>query len=88
MGHSVSDDISSTLCSLKYLMVDQAARVMAECGQGTLMAKVDLHNTYRHVPIHIGNQHLLGLEWNCCLCWQDPLVSALHLKCSQRWQSV
>ena len=63
MGHSVNDGISPTLCSLKYLMVDQAARAVAECGQGTLMAKVDLHSAYRHVPVHSGDQHLLGLEW-------------------------
>lgn len=62
MGHSVNNGISPTLCSLKYLMVDQAARAVAKCDQGTLMAKVNLHSTYRHVPVHSGDQHPLGLE--------------------------
>ena len=63
-GFSVNDGIAPALCSLEYISVDEAARMMARCGRGALMAKTDLKSAYRHVPVHPADQHLLGLEWN------------------------
>ena len=63
-GFSVNDGISPSLCSLDYISVDQAARLIAKCGRGALMAKTDLQSAYRQVPVHPEDQHLLGLEWD------------------------
>lgn len=62
-GSSVNDGISLALCSLEYASVDQAARLVARCGKGALMAKTDLLSAYRHVPVHTSDRHLLGIEW-------------------------
>ena len=63
-GFSVNDCISPALRSLEYVSVDEAARMLARCGRGALMAKTDLKSAYRHVPVHPADQHLLGIEWN------------------------
>ena len=63
-GASVNDGISTELSSLVYITVDKAARLVAHCGKGALMAKTDLRSAYRHVPVHRDDQHLLGIEWD------------------------
>jgi hypothetical protein len=40
-GKSVNDGISSELCSLKYVKVDDVARKVLQLGPGALMAKID-----------------------------------------------
>lgn len=62
-GGSVNDAISSTLCSLQYASVEQAAILVRHLGPAALMAKLDLRSAYRMVPVHPDDQHLLGLEW-------------------------
>ncbi len=62
-GHSVNDAISSSLSSLKYAAVDQAVQMIQLAGQGALLAKIDLQNAYRVVPIHPIDQPLLSLRW-------------------------
>ena len=60
---SINDGIQSSLCSLVYTSVGQAAELVRECGKGALVAKLDLKSAYRMVPVHPADQHLLGLEW-------------------------
>ena len=62
-GNSVNHLIPSELCSLEYATVDDAANLAARAGKGALMAKMDLHSAYRMVPVHPGDQSLLGIQW-------------------------
>ena len=62
-GNSVNDLIPPELCSLEYATVDDAANLVARAGKGALMAKMDLHSAYRMVPVHPGDQSLLGIQW-------------------------
>ena len=64
LQHSMNDGIPAERCSLDYVSVDQAARLVMKCGKGALMAKTDLQNAYRHVPVHPNDQELLGIEWD------------------------
>ena len=41
-GSSVNDGISSDLCSLSYISIDDVSRVIASLGRGTLLAKIDI----------------------------------------------
>ena len=61
-GSSIIDGISSALCSLKFASVDKAAKLIARCSRGALMAKTDLLSVHRQVPIHKADSALLGLE--------------------------
>ena len=57
-GKSVNDGISSELASLSSITIDEIARLVA-----SLLAKMDIHNTYRMVPVHPEDRALLGMRW-------------------------
>ena len=63
-GFSVNDAIDSEMCSLKYLTVDDAAKLILSLGKGTLMAKLDIAHAYRNIRVHTDDHHLLGMMWN------------------------
>ncbi len=62
-GGSVNDGILRDHCHLQLASVDDAARIIADTGQGTLLGKVDIEQAYRNVPVHPGDRWLLGMEW-------------------------
>ena len=87
---SVNDGIPAERCSLDYVSVDQAARLVMKCGKGALMAKTDLQSAYRHVPVHPDDQELLGT----CIEWDGKTYIARYhsaygrpRSCSQRLQT-
>jgi hypothetical protein len=57
---SCNDGISSDLCSLQYVKVDDVVRQLLQLG---LMAKLDVKSAYRIVPVHPQDRHLLGMQW-------------------------
>eukprot|EP00731_Ephydatia_muelleri_P016296 Em0009g720a len=62
-GASVNDGIDSGLCSLKYATVDQAAELMLRLGRVALMAKADIEQAYRRIPVHLDDRGLLGMRF-------------------------
>ena len=84
-GFSVNDGISPSLCSLDYISVDQAARLIAKCGRGALMAKTDLQSVYRHVPVHPEDQHLSGMDKSIAT-GPFPSGCAQHPNCLWPWR--
>lgn len=62
-GHSVNDGISERLCSLSYISIDDATKAVLAGGRGMLLAKVDIQNAYRTVPVHPEDRWLLGMRW-------------------------
>ena len=60
---SVNDGIEGELCSLEYLSVDELVREVLRRGKGTQLAKVDVSQAYRRVPVHPEDRGLLGMEW-------------------------
>ena len=62
-GFSVSDGIRKEMCSLTYLKLDEVAKAILQLGRGARMAKRDVANAYRVVPVHPADRHLLGMRW-------------------------
>jgi len=50
-------------CHMHYASVLDAARLIQQLGPGAELAKVDLQNAYRIVPVHSDDHHLLGIRW-------------------------
>ena len=50
-------------CSLSYVGVEEAASGVLAYRQGALLAKVDIQNAYRNIPIHPDDRWLLGMIW-------------------------
>ena len=63
LGRSVNDFINPLLCSLSYASVEDAAAFVLRAGRGALLAKLDIKSAYRNIPVHPGDQHLLGMRW-------------------------
>ena len=47
------------MASLSYIKVEVATRT-AQTGQGSLLAKFDIEEAYKIVPVHPDDKHLLG----------------------------
>ena len=62
-GSSVNDGIAKELCSLAYTSVDEVVACILKQGKGSLLAKMDLKQAYRNVPVHPQDRLLLGMEW-------------------------
>ena len=62
-GHSVNDGIAGEDYSLQYMKVDDIIAGIMRLGRGSLMAKFDVQNAYRIVPVHTEDRQLLGMKW-------------------------
>ena len=76
-GHSVNDGISRDLSSLSYVSVDDVVAGIVQWGRGTLLAKMDIRQAYRNVPIHPSDRPFLGMQWQGA-----TFVSTLWIKVS------
>ena len=63
LGHSVNDGIDKNDFPVCYAKVDDAIRLIVKLGKDALLAKVDIKNAYRIVPIHSDDCYLLGMKW-------------------------
>ena len=64
MGHSVNDGIDKELAGLSYVSIDDVIRCILQVGRGAKLAKIDIKQAYRNVPVHPEDRHLLGMAWN------------------------
>ena len=78
IGHSVNDSIPPELCSLQYAKVDDAVDIIRKLGRGTQLVKLDIKDAYRIVPVHLGDYHLLGIEWRGFTYIDRALPFELH----------
>ena len=62
-GASVNDGISPELCHLQLASVDDAVQLILKLGPGTQLAKLDIKQAYRNVPVHPQDRWLLGMQW-------------------------
>lgn len=62
-GGSVNTGIAEQHCSLHYVSTEDAARAIAHKDRGCKLAKVDIQNAYRTVPVHPDDRRLLGMMW-------------------------
>ena len=62
-GRSVNDGISSDLCTLTYVTIDDAILSILQLGRNTMLANVDIKSAFRLIPVHLTDRHLLGMRW-------------------------
>ena len=48
---------------MSYASLDHAVQLVQSLGRGTLLAKLDLKEAYRAVPVHTSDQRLLAVSW-------------------------
>ena len=64
MGFSVNDGIPKNLSSIMYITIDNAIQEILRLGRGTMLAKIDIKNAFRLLPVHPSDRHLLGMSWS------------------------
>ena len=62
-GHSINDGISKELASLSYVLVDDVVACALKEGKGALLAKMDVKQAYRNIPVHSSDRAGLGMSW-------------------------
>ena len=62
-GESVNDGIDKELCTLSYISMDDIVKTIMMLKKGALMAKLDIRNAYRLLPVHPEDRLLLSMEW-------------------------
>ena len=77
-GHSINDGISKPLCELHYVTIDEAIDKIAQLGNGSLLAKIDIRSAFRLLPIHPADCHLLAMRWNNSLYIDTSLPFGLR----------
>ena len=60
---SVNDGIDKDMCSTSYITTDSVVDRILQMGRGALLAKVDIQQAYRIVPVHPDDRRLLGVQW-------------------------
>ena len=61
--NSVNSHIVKLLSEVHYELLDDCVSVIREIGQGCLMAKADIKDVFRIIPIHPADHRLLGMTW-------------------------
>ena len=69
------DGIKKELASLSYVSVDDVIDHIIKRGQGAIMAKMDIRQAYRNIPVYSADRLLLGMCWegNCIRGRNPPL---------------
>ena len=62
-GASVNDGISHENSTVCYATIGDAIRCIKLAGQGSYLAKTDIQNTFRIIPIQSDDYGLLGMHW-------------------------
>ena len=62
-GQSINDGIDRSVCSIKYASIDDAVDIIRRLGTGALLAKLDLKEAYRVVPVHPDDRPRLWMQW-------------------------
>lgn len=62
-GSSVNDGIPDSESHITYESFDSAVAEIRSLGPGTLLAKLDLKDAFRHIPVRLADWPLLGCTW-------------------------
>ncbi|KAK7492349.1 hypothetical protein BaRGS_00016446 [Batillaria attramentaria] len=61
-GHSVNDGIPQTEAQVSYQTIDDAVQLVRTLGQGCFMAKTDIAEAFRIIPLSPSQYHLFGFQ--------------------------
>lgn len=63
-GNAVNDFISTKNSTVSYETLDDVIKLVKICGPGALIAKCDIEEAFRQIPVHPSDYRLLGFTWN------------------------
>ena len=63
-GSSVNDQIPECNSKVHYESIEDIIKLVKKFGRNSLMAKTDIEDGFRNIPIHPLDYHLLGFKWD------------------------
>ncbi|XP_053382326.1 uncharacterized protein LOC128549524 [Mercenaria mercenaria] len=81
-GNSFNDFIRPELAMVKYMSFDDAALLVRQLGQACYMAKTDIANAFRIIPIRPEDHELLGFQFGDAYYYNVCLVMGSSSSCA------
>ncbi|KAK3102095.1 hypothetical protein FSP39_008693 [Pinctada imbricata] len=81
-GGSINDGIPTEHCTVKYQSVDDAIAIIKTFGHGALLAKTDIAEAFKNIPIHPDDFELLGFFFNDKYYFDKTLPFGLSFSCN------
>ncbi|KAK3089099.1 hypothetical protein FSP39_000774 [Pinctada imbricata] len=81
-GASVNDGIPQQFCTVKYQSIEDAVVLLKQIGKGALMAKTDIAEAFKNVPIHPSDFELLGFSFQNKFYFDKTLPFGLSFSCN------
>lgn len=81
-GDSINHNIPKEFCTVQYQSVDTAITIIKQLGRGALLAKTDLENAYKQIPIHPDDFELLGFMVDNKYYFDKTLPFGLSYSCN------
>ena len=81
-GDSVNSHIPPHHCSVQYLLLDHCVEQILALGKGCLVAKADLKDAFRIVPISPKDYRLLGFSWQGAFYYDKCLPMGCSVSCA------
>ena len=78
LGFSVNDGTSKQSSSIRYTTTDYVVEAILKSDNGTLMAKLDIKQAYRNIPVYPTDRPLQGMSWDGKVYVDKTLPSGLR----------
>ena len=80
-GDSINSNIPKEMTAVSYQSIDTAISLIKQVGKGALLAKTDLENAYKQIPIHPNDFELLGFQIAGLFNYDKTLPFGLSYAC-------
>jgi len=80
--HSINANIPREQCTVEYQLLDHVISLLHQQGPGAFMAKADIQEAFRIVPMSPSCHHLLGFQFNGQFYYDTCLPMGLSISCS------
>ena len=80
-NNSVNSCISKLDSAVSYETLDHFITLLKEVGRGALIAKADIENAFRNIPVHPSSYQLLGMYWKGKFYYDKVLPFGLATSC-------
>ena len=79
---SINDHIPDEIKTVHYSSIDDAIDIILNVGPNITMAKTDISNAFRIIPIHPHDHAILGIKFNGCIYFDQCLPMGCASTCS------
>lgn len=80
-GNSVNSHIPKVASSVRYASKDDAVKIIRRTGRGCALAKTDVKNAFRLIPVNPKDYDLLGILWQDQFYYDKCLPMACSSSC-------